>query len=265
MGTARRSFMAWADRRTLGLDELAATLTELGLQPGTTAMVHSSMDALGRRLPGVGPLQLIDLLRDMVGPEGTLLMPTSPFTGSQEEYARAAPVFQVRRTPSRLGLLSEVFRRQQDVLRSLHPTHSVAAVGPQAGELLTQHHCGTAFGPCSPFYKLGGDQLVLGLGVGVRQAFTLWHVVEELHPPTRRRVFSAASYPLEVVDETGPFIYQCQPLKAGVERDFVAIEKNLLKSGALQYQRPGGLLLAGARGRDFIAAGLAYCRGQSGA
>ena len=52
----------------------------------------------------------------------------------------------------------------------------------------------------------------------------------------------------------------CRPLKAGVRRDFAALEKSLLKAGALRYRRPGGLLLAAAQGRDFIASGLAYCR-----
>ncbi len=260
LGGALRRLLVRVDRRRLGPETLERILGELGVRSGRTVLVHSSMDEVGRRLPGVDALRVIDLLRGMVGESGTLLMPTSPFVGSQEEYARGAPTFDVRRTPSRLGLLTEVFRRQPGVTRSRHPTHSVAGLGPRARELLSQHHLGTTFGPTSPFHKLAfSDGLIVGLGVGMRQAFTIWHVVEELHPPTRRRVFAREGYPLEVIDGADRYICRCHPLRANVRRDFGALERALLGSGALKYRRPGGLLVAAAEGRDFVAAGLAHC------
>ena len=56
-----------------------AALSALGLRPGQVVMVHSSFD----RFAGFTgkPSEVIQALEDAVGPEGTLLMPTLPFTG----------------------------------------------------------------------------------------------------------------------------------------------------------------------------------------
>lgn len=61
----------------------------------------------------------------------------------------------VRRSPSRMGLLSEVFRRGKGVRRSLSPTHPVLAWGARAEEFLAGHErCLVPFGVGSPFDKL---------------------------------------------------------------------------------------------------------------
>jgi aminoglycoside 3-N-acetyltransferase len=256
-GAVWRRVDACVDRRTLSREALAAALRQLGMVPGATVMVHCSMDEVARRVPGLDAVELARLLQGLLGEQGTLLMPTSPFVGSQEDYAARAPVFDVRRTPSRLGLLSEVFRRLPEVRRSLHPTHSVAASGRLAEELLATHHLGTAFGETSPFYRLrhhGG--LVLGLGVGLRRAFTILHVVEELHPATRQRVFAAEPRVLRVVDGPRTLEYACVPLSAGVRRDLAYLERRLRADGVLRYERRGGLLLAAAGAERFIAHGL---------
>src|SRR5205807_1636548 len=57
-----------------------------------------------------GPVDVIRTLREVVGARGTLMMPAIPFRGTAVEYALGDPVFDVRRTVSRMGLLTEVFR-----------------------------------------------------------------------------------------------------------------------------------------------------------
>ena len=111
---------------------------ELGLREGDLAMVHSSVDALGLGFPFV---RLLPLLRRIVGAEGTLLFPATHLVERPERWFERDEVFDVRRTPTAMGLLSEMARRQSDAMRSLHPTHSVVAVGPLAGELVATHHC----------------------------------------------------------------------------------------------------------------------------
>ena len=107
--------------------DLRNALQHLGVVPGDVLMVHSSFDRfLGFR---GGPVEVIRALQDVLGPRGTLMMPTLPFTGSAIEYTSRDLVFDVRRTPSRMGFITEVFRRGPEVVRSLHPTHSVAVWG----------------------------------------------------------------------------------------------------------------------------------------
>jgi aminoglycoside N3'-acetyltransferase len=75
-------------------------------------------------------------------------------------------VFDVRRTPSYTGILTEFARRQRHAVRSLHPTKSVCAIGPAAREITATHHMSPyPYDTCSPYYKLieGGGKIV-GLG-----------------------------------------------------------------------------------------------------
>src|SRR5205814_935821 len=107
-----------------------------------------------RCAPTVDAPGLITILKDALTPDGTLLVPTSPFIGWQEDYIASKPTFDVRRTPSRMGLMTELFRRMPDTVRSLHPTHSVAGWGAHAEELLSTHHLGETFGETSPFCRI---------------------------------------------------------------------------------------------------------------
>src|SRR5437868_11530189 len=66
------------DKRTLTPDEFATLLLRLGVTNGATVVVHSSMDEIARRVPGMSPLGLIHLVQELLGPEGTLLMATFP-------------------------------------------------------------------------------------------------------------------------------------------------------------------------------------------
>lgn len=165
-----------------GPSELAAMLARLGVAKGDVVMAHSSFD----RFEGFRgtALDAIRVLGDAVGPEGTLLMPTLPFTGSALQYVATGEVTDVRRTPSRMGLLTEFFRRMQGVERSVHPTHPVAARGRLA-RAMTEGHAGakTPCGAPSPFSRLldyGGKVLLLGTGV---RTITFFHYAEEVLEP----------------------------------------------------------------------------------
>jgi aminoglycoside N3'-acetyltransferase len=108
-------------------------------------------------------------------------MPTLPFRGSAVEYVRELRVFDVRRTPSQMGLLTELFRRISGVIRSTHPTHAIAAWGMRASEMLDAHHAATT--PCgrqTPYGRLldhHGKILFLGTDISV---MTFFHTVEEI-------------------------------------------------------------------------------------
>jgi aminoglycoside 3-N-acetyltransferase len=240
------------DRRTISEDRLRRRLASLGFVPGATVLLHSSMDAISYRVPTLNSAQLIALLQDMLGEEGTLLMPTLPFDGRQIDYARANKVFDVRRTPSRMGLLTEVFRRTPGVVRSLHPTHSVAAWGRRAEELVSEHHQGTAFGERSPYFKLqeiGG--VVMGLGVA---RYTVIHVADEMEPRAHQYLLSRDSFPMRVRVGEEEFTYELWPLVTppGIWRDMAALEKVLRREGIVRVKRERGLLFVAAEARAII-------------
>lgn len=150
---------------------------QLGLVAGDSVIIHSSMDALhlsfsfGKILP---------LVRGIIGEKGTMLFPTFPKLPSYE-FLRSGEIFDVRKTPSYMGILTEFARRQREAVRSLHPTKSVCAIGPLARALTATHsESPYAFDRCSPYYKLaeqGGK--IIGLGVSTeRNSFV--HCVEDV-------------------------------------------------------------------------------------
>ena len=143
-------------RLFLSYDEntLLHTLRRLGVSTGDTLMVHASWHQnngfLGR------PVDFINALKTAVGPEGLLVMTSLTYQNeSSKTYLRRMEPMNVRRSPSRMGLLTEVFRRGRDTVRSLSPTHPLLAWGQRATLFIQGHdNCLAPFGPQSPFARL---------------------------------------------------------------------------------------------------------------
>jgi len=158
--------------------KLQTDLLALGLRPGGVLIVHASLRALGQVPGGAGTV--LQGLRSALGPDGTLLMPAL----SYEHVTRENPLFDVKNTPSNVGILPETFRQVAGTRRSIHPTHSVCAAGPLAAALLDAHLAdSTPCGPNSPFHNLpkhNGQILMLGCGLAPN---TSMHAIEELAAP----------------------------------------------------------------------------------
>lgn len=159
--------------------QLQSELAKLGVQAGDTILVHGSFDAF-EGFHGK-PNEVNQALQGCVGSAGLLMMPTMSFTGSAIEQARSNTLFDVRRTPSRMGLLSELFRRSPGVVRSVHPTHPVACWGADAAAVAQGHHLSqTPCGRGTPFEALlrrRGKIVLLGTGIDV---LTFYHHLEEV-------------------------------------------------------------------------------------
>jgi aminoglycoside N3'-acetyltransferase len=263
------------DRRVLSRAEFLAELERVGVVRGATIYVHSSMDEVRRRVPGLEPVELINVLKELVGEDGTLLAPTFPFSGRQYEYVQTHRVFDVKRTPSMVGLFTELFRRSQGVTRSRHPTHPIAAWGKRSHELVAEHHLGTAFGERSPVYKMQYCRgRVVGIGVTPSRCYTLYHVAEELHPASRAMHYCTETVEMTIVDGASRTTCPVRPLRADRRRRYDRAEKILRREGILLSYRRKGLRFSGAavgpfleRAHELISANRFYPRGsgQSGA
>jgi aminoglycoside N3'-acetyltransferase len=172
-------------RRPVTVGELRQRLIGLGVTPGRTIYVHSSWNEFFN-VP-LRPSEVIDLLRDLLGPNGTLAMPAFPIDPDPGK------IFLVDKAPVYTGLLCEVFRRTADVRRSIHLSSSVCAIGPNADFLIRDHHhTARPWDKDSPFCRLMEvDARILGLGVGFN-SLTPLHAAECLlydEVPFFRRVF----------------------------------------------------------------------------
>ncbi len=159
---------------------IVADLQALSVRAGDVLLVHSSLRSLGH-VEG-GATTVIAALLEAMGPSGTLLMPCLSYTTVHAQQ----PVFELENTPCCVGTIPETFRCWPGVLRSIHPTHSVCGLGPQAHALLAHHHEDTTpCGPRSPYRLLreaGGRVLMLGCST---RCNTSMHGVEELLDPPR--------------------------------------------------------------------------------
>lgn len=180
--------MTLRERRPLGaghkLADLVAGLRAMGVRPGDVLIVHSSMKSLGP-VRG-GPETVIAALQKAVGRRGTILMPA--FSYCFERVYEPTEPFDPAATPSKVGLVSETFRRSPDVLRSGHPTHSVAVWGRLAQSLIDGH---TADGPpMEPMVRAArAGAKVLMVGCAFR-ALSLLHAAEDLANPAWLGLFN---------------------------------------------------------------------------
>ncbi|MBQ5800274.1 MAG: AAC(3) family N-acetyltransferase [Clostridia bacterium] len=107
---------------------LKEALSEFGIEKDSMLIVHSSLKALGK-IDG-GAETVISALEETVS-YGTLVLPTI----SQKNFSTVFEDWSMDR-PSDVGYITEVFRLQDGSLRSDDPTHSVAARGKHAAELV---------------------------------------------------------------------------------------------------------------------------------
>jgi aminoglycoside 3-N-acetyltransferase len=149
------------DRKVaLNKAELIKQFKDIGIKEGMSLLVHSSLKRVGP-VEG-GPDTIIDALFETLGKDGTLMMSTVSGNVNPEQ-----PVFHADYTPSTVGYLSNVFRKREGVLRSLHPVHSIVAFGKKA-EFFTEGHleASTPWSPESPYGKImRNDGFILHLGV----------------------------------------------------------------------------------------------------
>ena len=159
-------------RRVYGTFDTAALREHLEQQVGRDfqiLMVHSSVNHMQPMFTG-SALELLRMLIDFVGPDRTLAMPAfyfgDPAIGHPPETFRAKPRFDVRRTPSQMGLLTELFRRSKGVIPSRHPVYRICALGPMAPALVQGHEsAGSPAGRGTPFdFMANQDTVILGLG-----------------------------------------------------------------------------------------------------
>jgi aminoglycoside 3-N-acetyltransferase len=148
--------------------QLETDLRTLGLEAGMDVMVHSSLSRIGHVIGGADTV--IDALLAVIGSGGTVMMPS--FNHG------AARVFNPLTTPTTNGAIPDAFWRRADAVRSLHPTHAVAAIGAKAEQYCAGHLEAGIWAADSPIGRLiHGGGFILSLGV-THESSTAYHVAE---------------------------------------------------------------------------------------
>lgn len=127
--------------QSIGKQDIVRALRETGLHGGDLILVHSSLSAFGHIEGGADTV--IDAFLEVLGPRGTLLMPTftqsAIYCDGQWITSKGYRPFNVAKTETWTGRISATFCQRPGILRSVHPTHSVAGCGPLAKACLADH------------------------------------------------------------------------------------------------------------------------------
>jgi aminoglycoside 3-N-acetyltransferase len=160
-----------------------------------------------------------------------------------------------------MGIITEIFRRRRDVVRSLSATHPILALGPRAAWLALGHErCVYPCGPGSPFERmLEADARMLFFDLPF-VGFTFVHYIE--HRIQDRLPF--ALYEREprrtrVVDYEGnlqePECYVFSR-EASARRSVEVITGAMRREGTASWKRVGNTQIVVAKMSDALATGL---------
>jgi len=240
----------------LGYDgaKLKARLRSMGISEGDTLLVHSNFK------PDSGfrgaPLDLVNALAGSVGERGNLLMVSLPFRGAAYDYLALGKPFNVRKTLSMMGLVTEMFRRREGTLRSLHPTHPVLACGKDAEWLVAGHEsclypCG-AGSPFGKFRQLKGKLLFFDVPF---RSITFFHYVEDvLKDRLPFAVYSDRLFSVPAVDANGGNrVIQTYVFNSDVRRMAGKLEAEMTRQGKLRHGRVGNSRFIMATAEDVVA------------
>lgn len=179
------------------LEELKDVLLyEFGLKAGDRIIVSSSFGNLNGNYT---PKDVVELLMEIVTPKGTIMMPYYPPTNSTI-WAKENQVFDMVKTKSGTGVLTNVFSKMPGVIKTLHPTKAVCVWGKDAEELSLNHDKST-----TPFYwdSPYGRLLIKGsksLGLGLKN-IPIFHTFEDVLANPYSFHYQSKKYKLKLIKE----------------------------------------------------------------
>jgi aminoglycoside 3-N-acetyltransferase len=188
----------------------------------------------------------IDALLHVVGPAGTLIVPTFSYSYTKKE------VFDPRSTPSTVGILPEVFRQLPEAVRSPDPIFSVAALGAERQRYVkVGNNCFGADSVFATLHQRNAKMIFLGNTFDI----TFMHFVEQtLQVPYRSiKAFTGMSLLASGLQEC-TYLYNVRPLDATVEYDLEKIARSFTEVGALKSVKLGSSQVRGVTARAAFSA-----------
>ena len=245
----------WIKRfRRFGSHDLVSALRHIGVNETDTLLVHANF-RVDNGFEGT-PNDLISCFVDLLAGSGNLAMVSQPFRGYAYDYLAQDKIFDVRKTASMMGLVTEIFRRREGTLRSLHPTHPVLIQGKDASSLIEGHErCRYPCGRGTPFDKLrerGAKILFFDVGTG---ANTFFHHVEDLvKDKLDFSIYDERLFSARVLDwEGSPRTVETYAFAKDIHRDTALLEAELDRRKMLRSVAVGNAKLLMVSAADVAA------------
>jgi aminoglycoside N3'-acetyltransferase len=192
--------------RTINKNDLISDFKKIGMGPGMSVFVHSSLSNLGN-IEG-GAQSVVDSLKNVVGSQGTILMPGFTIRESMDKtlgyFEKEDKVFDSKKEEPLIGAIPRQFFHNTEVFRSIHPTHSVLAWGKKAKYITNGHEeSSCTFGRGTPLHKLiETNSYIMGLGSDLGHV-TFYHVLEDSVKEFPVSVYDDKSYTIKILLPNG--------------------------------------------------------------
>lgn len=175
--------------------DIVNLLKEFNIKSDDVVTMHCSLKAIGEIENGADGL--IDAIKDYLC-DGIFFVPTHTWANVTKEN----PFYDVSTTEPCIGVLPKIAAKRKDSVRSLHPTHSVAAFGKDAREFVAGEEKSTSpapvGSPLSRLYENNGKILLIGVG---QERNTYIHAVDEMLDIPKR--LSDTPFGVTIKDENG--------------------------------------------------------------
>lgn len=160
-------------------NELSQRWARSGLASGDVFLLHSDTRRLLTEFKKKGikldTSVIINSFLNVIGENGTMLMPLFNFTDFIKNK-----FFSIQNSKSMMGILTERFRTDYEILRTKHPVYSFAVIGKDANKFKKNNF--SAYGKESPFQvlkDLNGKIAILDLPE--QNSMTFYHHIEEIN------------------------------------------------------------------------------------
>jgi len=180
------------------------------------------------------------------------LTPTNTFEGSVTVFLHTIDNIDLRNAVSRTGIISETLRLRKEALRSIHPSHPVAAVGKRAKELLAGHNSGDSpAGVESPYGKVtqldNGKILLMGV---TNRNNTCFHTAEEYYTPY---IFIGETFVKSVTALDGSvYDVKVKGYCTGIRRNFTVLDGKMYDTGTMKSCKIGNAVISLIKAKDLL-------------
>jgi aminoglycoside 3-N-acetyltransferase len=219
--------------------QLSQQWRQCGVEPGDTLLVHSDLRRTLRTARKSGhrltPEDVLESFLDAIGPDGTLLLPTFNF-----DFTSGKP-FDIRQTPSQMGVLTEAGRHYVGSVRTGHPVYSFVAIGARAA-LFAGMNNRSAFADDSPFGLLRRlEGRISALDLDEHDSMTFYHHVEEVRRVPYRyfKDFTGTYIDGDGTVETRTYTLYVRDLERGVVGLGNPAAEMMWAQGLYHGERPG--------------------------
>ena len=235
-------------------DNVCEILDSLNIK--TDILLHSSEINIGKFL--FKKEELVDILIDRVNiREHTLMAASLSFSEGMYNYVvkNTERVFDVKTAPIMTGVLNEIIANRPGVIRSLHPSHSVVAIGNRALYYTENHEMDeTPFARNSPWWKIiesNGCILLFGAPKNITSIHAVEDAIGNVYP---WKIYLKKKYAFDVIDVEGihhTVLTTCHNPATSIRRTHLPDFIQELKKNGLWNSKPIGaseIVLLSAKG-----------------